>query len=118
MGPVQVLFPDRTCLGKIFHDFEVPSNVFIFPDMFIEHAWEKFDTMVVPGGGYISQTCSSKFEKIYPPKGKALPSQSGRNVQCFNQNGEGGKFSDLEKSENFLPKFDELEYLQLRKIFR
>ena len=28
-----------------------------------------------------------------------------------------GKFSNLEKSENFLPKFDYLEYLRLRKIF-
>ena len=131
-----------TCLGNV-----PPSGdhhgVKFFPGMFNEHVWEienvwwdletmkyfsqtcslnmsgkNFDTMWVPEGGYISQTCSSKFEKIYPPKGKALPSQSGRNVQCFNQNGEGGKFSDLEKSENFLPKFDELEYLQLRKIFR
>ena len=27
-----------------------------------------FDTMGVPRGGYISQTCSSNFEIIYPPK--------------------------------------------------
>ena len=70
--------------------------------MFNEHVWEKYfmvsrshqafyfsqtcslnksgkisDTMGVPRGGYISQTCSSNFEKIYPPKGKLAPSQSG-----------------------------------------
>ena len=30
----------------------------------------------------------------------------------FSPNGEGGKFSNFEKSAYFLPKFDELEYLQ------
>ena len=64
-----------------------------FPDMFNEHVWEKyfmvsrshqafyfsqtcslnmsgkiFDTMVVPGEGYISQTCSSKTPKIFIPR--------------------------------------------------
>ena len=31
-----------TCLGKIFHGFEVSSSVLFFPDMFIEHVWENF----------------------------------------------------------------------------
>ena len=31
-----------TCLGNIFHGFEVPSSVLFFPDMFIEHVWETF----------------------------------------------------------------------------
>jgi len=35
-----------------------------------------------------------------------------RIVRSFSPNGEVGKFSNLEKSANFLPKFDELEYLQ------
>ena len=33
-------------------------------------------------------------------------------MQSFSPNGEGGKFSNFEKSAYFLPKFDELEYLQ------
>ena len=33
-------------------------------------------------------------------------------MQSFSPNGESGKFSNLEKTANFLPKFDELEYLQ------
>ena len=46
----------------------------------------------------------TKIPKFYLP--------GPRNVRSFSPNGERGKFSNLEKSENFLPKFDELEYLQ------
>ena len=39
-------------------------------------------------------------------------------IRCIGTFAESGKFSNLEKSENFLPKSDQLEYFQVRKIFR
>ena len=39
-------------------------------------------------------------------------------IKCIGTFAESGKFSNLEKSGNCLPKFDQLEYLQVRKIFR
>ena len=98
-----------------FHFSSEINSRGIFPDMSNEYVWEKYfmvsrshqtfffhmsgknlDTMGVPGGWYIAQTCSSNFEKIYPPKGKAVPSQSCRNVRSFSPNGEGVQFSILE----------------------
>ena len=104
--------------GKYISWFRGPIKRFFFPQTCsLNMSGKKFDTMWVPEGGYIYQTCSSKFEKIYPPKGKVLPPQSCRNVRSFSPNKEGGKFSNLEKPEILLPHFDELEQLHLRKFF-
>ena len=80
-------------LGKFLYHDGVPGSRGNFPDMFNEHVWEKyfmvssshqayyfpqtcslnlsgkiFDTMGVPRGGYISQTCSSKTPKKILPR--------------------------------------------------
>ena len=57
---MQVLFLHMSCLGKIFHGFEVPSNVFPLPDIFIELFWDKVYTMGVQGGGTIPKRVQHK----------------------------------------------------------
>ena len=76
----------------------------LFPDMFIKI----FDTMGVSGGGYISQTCSSKIPFFLPvfffsnrlgvdaDVSGRLGTQDDRN---FRKSWKIGKFSDF--SENF-----------------